>query len=499
MYNASANFLQQIKQKDRSFRSTVRIGISPGGAHPLDIVITDDDIINWEVESSFAGDALPSIGGHTANKLTLTLARGNINENWDTEHASIKLYIGLLVNNGEGELYSEWYEDFMVGYFVFDSRTITKTKYEIHIEALTNNALQSDIEIKPEVTNTWDFPTQLENFWLFLIDNYGNSIAFAQDLTIPADLEWYNLMKNVAMNIYKYPKGTIRNIVSDFLMAMGRSAYYRRNENGTWCDLAMRKLSSSPVFSIDANHYWDFELLTPAPQTINKIKNTFNEEFVVEWQGAGYAGEPYFSYNNPIIATQQQINLTAESAGLPFTYQPYTLKCIGLPHIDVGDTIQLTTVDNEVVNCWVGSHKLIYDGSLVSEFSAGAMPTVREITNANEEKVSIALSELYAPPKRYTPTMTNNWQIHPNHGLTFFKQAGTVWLEGVARNGVALTSAFILPEGFRPLNNVLLPAVVNGNTAGTISITTNGIVLLNVSPSVISISTFTVFGCFRTN
>jgi hypothetical protein len=78
--------------------------------------------------------------------------------------------------------------------------------------------------------------------------------------------------------------------------------------------------------------------------------------------------------------------------------------------------------------------------------------------------------------------MLNNWYEESDYNVRAVKTGNIVYLLGAANNpGLPLTTMFILPEGFRPLQNIFFVETkrsgsINIDGTATLSITTQGVV-----------------------
>ena len=92
----------------------------------------------------------------------------------------------------------------------------------------------------------------------------------------------------------------------------------------------------------------------------------------------------------------------------------------------------------------------------------------------------------YAPPVWQEPVLVNSWvnygTVVNNAGYTKDK-FGMVRLRGVIKTGTIPASAFILPDGYRPVNTHIF-AVISNDTIGRVDIDANGEVKIAVGSNV---------------
>ncbi len=86
----------------------------------------------------------------------------------------------------------------------------------------------------------------------------------------------------------------------------------------------------------------------------------------------------------------------------------------------------------------------------------------------------------------------NNWTSDSSLGAPSisFGIDGSVIMGGGLRGGSS-THCLSIPEAFRPLNDKLMPVVVNGATIGTVKILSSGEVVVSISNGSVSLSGIT--------
>jgi hypothetical protein len=93
------------------------------------------------------------------------------------------------------------------------------------------------------------------------------------------------------------------------------------------------------------------------------------------------------------------------------------------------------------------------------------------------------------------PAFTNSWVAWAvGSEVTFYKERGRVYLDGIAKTGAAGTSVFTLPVGYRPTWDAPDFIILAGPSAqyAYVSVSTAGLVIpFNIGTS--SVSTFTFF------
>lgn len=118
MYNVSSEFLKDIYKSSRTVKSKVLIAKTE---------ITDNQIINFEIESLFSNEELPGIGGVVSSRLKLNLIRDNVTPTYYTNQ-NIRPYVAIKLSN------NNVYEYIPLGVFKPNIESIEKTDYSIQIE-----------------------------------------------------------------------------------------------------------------------------------------------------------------------------------------------------------------------------------------------------------------------------------------------------------------------------------------------------------------------------
>jgi hypothetical protein len=87
------------------------------------------------------------------------------------------------------------------------------------------------------------------------------------------------------------------------------------------------------------------------------------------------------------------------------------------------------------------------------------------------------------------PTYTNAW-VDFGGGFTavsYYRDRGRVYLDGMMKNGTVATSAFTLPVGFRPAAQELFIVIAN-NIIGRVDVSTAGLVTPSAGTSNVYVS-----------
>jgi len=93
--------------------------------------------------------------------------------------------------------------------------------------------------------------------------------------------------------------------------------------------------------------------------TKKKTKTVDGKEVEIPAIECGDSNGSTLSFENDNIETDAELQ-TLYNRLFPFSYYGYKLNAQGMPQIDCGDMIQLTTVKNAVYNLSIISHTLAY-------------------------------------------------------------------------------------------------------------------------------------------
>lgn len=315
MYNVSTDFLNTIKQSSRDLTIEVLVGATK---------LTAKDIIDFELEAQFTTNNLPAIGAVFSNKFKMKLIKSNI----------LSTFINKEIKPSVGVKVGDDYVFIPLGVFYADAHTITKTKNTIEVECYDKMIQLSDINYTPRVT----FPCLIDSVIDDLKTNYR--LEFAP--------QSYNniLVKSVKEN------ASIRQVLSDIAELLGANAVINREGK-----IEFRKYNNTS-FAINADNYIDFKLLSENNITISKLVcGNFKTS-----TGNGYAIE----IENDNVTQQSDLDAIYNSF-LPITYFPFECKMQGMPHLDIGDIIQLTDINDNTYNLYVTYHRLVFNGGLISE------------------------------------------------------------------------------------------------------------------------------------
>lgn len=326
MISVSNEFLTKIKQSSRTIDCKVEIN-----GHTLNASL----ISNFIIESSFGNNDIPTIGSVVSNKLTIKLI------NSDTLPqiligVPIIPYVAIDIGGGT-------YEWIKMGKFFANNDGITKTKLNTAIEAF-DKLYSLDIDYVTSLT----LPLTVNSVKADLT-RYG--LTFAIQPSLP----------NVSLS--SIPKGTVRQVISQLASLLTTSATI--DENG---DVAFKFLANCG-FTLDTSNYSDFKLTPDKSVKISQLQIKDGENVIAVGDSTGYA----LQLANPLIETQSDLQ-TIYNRAFPVNYYGYYLKLQGMPHLQIGDVVQLTYLKMDgvtsTINIPILNHKFSFSGGMTSVFNS---------------------------------------------------------------------------------------------------------------------------------
>ena len=325
MYNVSTEFKNKIKQNSRRIVGKLLLG---------NLELTPEDISNMNMEYSLGNDGIPAVGGVVASKLEVKLFRDKLPPVLTTQE--LKPYLGIEVSPGAIEYVPMGVFRISPKDTIKTDKTITLVGYDI-LFLLENSPYNSKLK----------FPNTLNNIKAEL-ETKGLKFAF-QTLT------------NV---IIKEKPNTVRELLSDVSELLGMNVVV--NKLG---EIEFRKLTTVE-FDLYAENYYNFKLLADDDVKLTRLtveKEGEENEDLTYGDDTGYT----IKIKNDSITTQNEL-ITVYNRVFPLSYTAYECNMQGMPHIDVGDTINLTDRHGIKRNIPIVYHRISYSGGLRSEIRANA-------------------------------------------------------------------------------------------------------------------------------
>ena len=324
MYNVSTEFNNKIKQNSRRIAGKLLLG---------NLELTPEDIINMNMEYSLGNDGIPAIGGAVASKLEVKLSRGKLPPVLTTQE--LKPFLGIEIAPGTIEYVP-------MGVFKISPKDTKKTDKTISLVGYDILFLleNSPYNSKLKFPTTWDkIRTELESSLKFKAQTLSN-------VTI------------------KEKPNTIRELLSDVSELLGMNVVV--NKLG---EIEFRQLNVVE-FDLDANNYYDFKLLADDDVKLTRLtveKEGEENEDLTYGDDTGYT----IKIKNDSINTQSELR-TAYDRVFPLNYTAYECNMQGMPHVEVGDIINLTDRHGIKRNIPIVYHRISYSGGLKSEIRANA-------------------------------------------------------------------------------------------------------------------------------
>jgi len=323
MYNVSPAFLTKVKEGSRITSS--KIGIGSGTIPP--VFIGTDIIVDFEVESSIGSNNMPSIGSVVSNKLTLQLLN---DDSLPTVLIGVPIRPFVAIDVvGDGSF--EWIE---LGWFYADYSDVEKTYSMITISALDIMANYDRVRYDSALV----FPATIQSVMAEMNTNYG--ITFATQ-TLPS------------VSLKTLPTNTVRQTIGLIASLITRNATI--NHIG---QIEFKSLTSTG-FTLDGDSYIDFKLKSDAIIKISQLSTVTDEEStpIIVGDSTGFALE----FDNVNILDSAELQ-TVFDRQFPLSYYAYDMNSQGMPHIQVGDIIQLTDIEGVIRNLNIINHKLTFNG-----------------------------------------------------------------------------------------------------------------------------------------
>lgn len=352
MLNVSPAFLANIKDPSRTIDAKIDIGL---------VTIDTTLLIDFSINSSFGSNNIPTIGGVVANKLTLQL----INDVKIPEiliDTPIVPYVAIVIDE------IGTYEWVRLGEFYAEYSDITKTKTTIKIESF---------DIMPQYDEL----------------RYDTNLIFP--VTIQEMINEINITYNVPFAIqtlpsvsFPYPPtGTVRQIIGMIASLITTNATI--NSLGE-VEFRFKNVSG---FTMNADNYIDFNLTSDSIINISEITvpTEESEVSIVSGNTSGFS----LALENDAILDSETLD-TVYAREFPYSFYAYDMKAQGMPHLEVGDTIEFTDVENVVRTLHIVNHLFSYNGGMSSTFKVDApkSPTI-EATVTGGSTLDKAIARSY--------------------------------------------------------------------------------------------------------
>lgn len=291
-------------------------------------------ISNFDIESSFGNNNLPTLGSTVSNKFTMSMVN-DLRIQQVFVDTTLRPYISIDIGSGQ-------YEWIPLGEFYAEDSDIVSTKLNTTIDALDRMANYDELVYYSNIS----YPATVDSIMAEIKSNYG--IKYNSDSILP----------NITFRVKNTGK-TVREIIGNCASYMTTNA--TMNEYG---EVEFKKIKSTG-FKLGASNYSDFKLTSDVPISITKLvmTNSYGNTPSSVGDTSGFTLE----FENDNISPNDLRDIVFKRQ-FPLTYTAYDMKVQGMPHLQIGDTFEFTDVNGVVRTLIIINHKLIFNGGLRSEF-----------------------------------------------------------------------------------------------------------------------------------
>ena len=334
MYNVSNDFKTAILEADRVLDAKVSINGT---------MLDTSTIVSFSIERKVGSDNLPVIGSVSSARLSIVL-------NKDTSipptlaNVPIIPYVGVYIESTMS------YEYIPLGTYYATQSDVTHDMYTYSLECLDIISSLNDIEYSSALT----FPSTMADVIAEIGTSYSLTMATlptgagTKTVTVPAT-------------------GTLRTALSEYATLIGSNVF--ANYDGA-IEFKVKPLSSAYVIELGGNQYFKFDKSSDAGVTIDQLIVTKTDEDGNEVKiayppsTANYA----LSLTCDNITSEAELQDVYKFGNYPTTYTGFTLECQGMPHVQEYDWIRFTDIELKVEYLLVATHRVTFNGGLVSSF-----------------------------------------------------------------------------------------------------------------------------------
>jgi hypothetical protein len=376
MFDITSNFLTEIKKSTRTVNARIGIGdilYDINGSLLYDIndeqlystenpeVFMDTDtIVGFDIESSFGSNNIPTLGGVISNKLILEFVN-TVDIPSILVGEPLVVFVGIDVNG-----IFEWVQ---MGTFYPSYGDVVKGKLTTKLEAY-------DVMIDYDsyrYDSALAFPATIQDMISEITTDYG--IVF-EIQTLPS------------VSFPTKPIGTVRQVIGMIASLCTTNATIN-----CYGEVSFKFLTYSG-FGFDADNYIDFKLTSDTIVRLSQLSITTDDEEVdiIAGDGTGFALE----FENSAITNSSELQ-TVLNREFPLEFYAYKLTAQGMPHLQVGDTIEFTDSLNVIRTLAIVNHKFSYNGGMKSIFTVDCpSSTNTTITITGGSTLTKAISQSYA-------------------------------------------------------------------------------------------------------
>lgn len=339
MYITSNEYKEEILEPTRKFESRALIG---------NRVITNEELINFNISSSLQQDATFTIGSTLSSMLNLSFLHKDIDTN---DRDNIQISLGLEVNGT--------YEYIPLG--VYNIENISSNDSTTMITAY-DNMIKFDIPYienneKPTVRSIISRLEQL------------TGVAFEGNIN-----NYYNY------TLSKITGYSCREVFGFLAAVLGCNASIARDGRFKFVDI-----SNVTSLNITSENYYDYSKQSKQYK-ISSVTNSLENDFIE----IGQLTQDTVSLNlsNPFITRSILNDLYSKFNN--FNFYPYELNFSGDISLDLGDLIKVTDNKGVVKNCPILSNNITFNGALNSIVSAvGDTKLANTYTSKSKEQAEL--------------------------------------------------------------------------------------------------------------
>ena len=319
------------------------------------------NLIDYTMESSFGSNNIPTIGGVVSNKLSLNI----LDDSRIPEvliNTPIRPYVSIDID-GLGN-----YEWVRLGEFYAEYSDVVKSKLTIKIDSFDIMTRYDEYRYDTSLA----FPATIQDMINEINTTYN--ITFASQ-TLPS------------MSFPFAPTGTVRQIIGMIaslittnatINSLGEVEFRFKNDSG---------------FTMNADNYIDFKLTSDSIINISEIiiPTEEIEVSIVSGNTSGFA----LAFENDAILDSETLDVVY-AREFPYSFYAYNMSAQGMPHLEVGDTIEFTDVENVIRTLHIVNHSFSFNGGMSSTFKVDApkQPTT-ETTVTGGSTIEKAIARSY--------------------------------------------------------------------------------------------------------
>ena len=383
--NSNEFTVSEFQAGSRTFNSSIHfdMGRDSEGTY-MSYEATDDIIMNWSVESSIESDVL-SIGAAIPKKAEVSLYDSGDFRRLIKKAIEIGneirffIYISkdskpILLGNFNIDYSSIVIDEKVVSFNAFDEMYEILKYGKIYTPWATREYASFEywgdklpLPYKITAPNT-DYETQTERFDSFEFYHIWNSM----ETTANANIITINTEEVLKVLAVYYGANVIIS--------------YDENENAF---LNFVRVKNVEGISFNTTNYSEFKKNSITPQIITGITAPYTyvssetegePEYTTKTLTYGNTNGYVISFEENMFCGDRDIHLCGNKC-IPIQINPFEMNAPSIPILEAGDVISIQDRENVITTATIGTHKISYNGGLVSEFSLNSLP-IEDTLNA---------------------------------------------------------------------------------------------------------------------